>query len=352
MYYVGLDIHKKYCISAVMDKEGKMIYRGRIESKPEALRQYFKGLEEPCHVAMEACYNWGYFLDVLENVTEEISLAHPLKTRLIAEARIKTDAIDAKVLADLLRTNLLPLAYIPCPETRRLKNFLRYRAGLAAMNTQVKNKIHALLDQHEFAEKETLAQLSDLFGKQGRSLLPGVILPGQDTQILRSWMGLWEHVHQDILKADVWIRHHAKEDPLSSLLKTIPGIGDQFALLVRYEIDDIQRFHTAKKLVSYAGLAPSTYSSGGKTRHGGITKQGNKWLRWAFVEAAQKAPLTSPYFKQYYERIKDRAGWDRARVATARKIAEAVFGVMKNQQIYQEYLLGQLPSNGSSRLAA
>ncbi|TVL96336.1 MAG: IS110 family transposase [Candidatus Brocadia sp. WS118] len=352
MYYVGLDIHKKYCISAVMDKEGKMLDRRRIESKPQALKHYFNELPEPCHVAMEACYNWGYFLDILEDVTEEISLAHPLKTRLIAETRIKTDAIDAKVLADLLRTNLLPLAYIPGSETRRLKNFLRYRAGLAAMNTQVKNKIHALLDQHEFAEKETLAQLTDLFGKQGRHLLTEVCLPGQDTQILKSWMNLWEHIHQEILKADVWIRHHAKEDPLSSLLQTIPGIGAQFALLVRYEIDQIERFRTAKKLVSYAGLAPSTYSSGGKTRHGGITKQGNKWLRWAFVEAAQRAPLTSPYFKQYYERIKDRAGWDRARVATARKIAEAVFGVMKNQQVYQEHLLGQLPSKGSSRLVA
>ncbi|MDP3981133.1 MAG: IS110 family transposase [Chlamydiota bacterium] len=352
MYYVGLDIHKKYCISAVMDKEGKMIDRKKIESKPQALKQYFNALKEPCHVAMEACYNWGYFLDILEDVTDEISLAHPLKTRLIAEARIKTDDIDAKVLADLLRTNLLPLSYIPGNETRRVKNFLRYRSGLAALNTQVKNKIHALLDQHEFPEKETLACLTDIFGKKGRALLTEISLPGQDTVILKSWMGFWEHIHQEILKADVWIRHHVKEDPISSFLQTIPGIGAQFALLVRYEIDRIDRFKTAKKLVSYAGLAPSTYSSGGKTRHGGITKQGNKWLRWAFVEAAQKAPLTSPYFRQYYERIKERSGWDRARVATARKIAEAVFGVMKNKQIYQEHLLGQLPSKGSSRWAA
>ena len=352
MYYVGLDIHKKYCISAVMDKEGKIMDRKRIESKPEALREYFKELEEPCHVAMEACYNWGYFLDILQDVTDGISLGHPLKTRLIAEARIKTDAIDAKVLADLLRTNLLPLAYIPGVETRRMKNFLRFRAGLASMNTQVKNKIHALLDQHEFPERQTLGQLSDVFGTQGRNLLAQITLPGADTEVLRSWVGLWEHLHKEILKADLWIRKHVKDDPMSLLLKTIPGIGDQFALLVRYEIDEIERFRSAKKLVGYAGLAPSTYSSGGITRHGRITKQGNKWLRWAFVEAAQKAPITSPYFKEYFHRLKDRAGRDRARIATARKIAEAVFGVMKNKKVYQEYLLGQSPSKGSSRLVA
>lgn len=329
-----------------------MIDRKRIESKPEALRHYFKGLDQPIHIAMEACYNWGYFLDILEDVSEDICLAHPLKTRLIAEARIKTDDIDVKVLADLLRTNLLPPAYIPGIETRRVKSFLRYRAGLASLSTQIKNKIHALVDSHDFAEKETLANLMDLFGLQGRRLLGQISLPGYDTEILKSWVGLWEHVHQETLKADLWIRRHVKEDPMSLLLKTIPGIGDQFALLVRYEIDQIQRFPNSKKLVSYTGLAPSTYSSGGTTRHGRITKQGNKWLRWAFVEATQRAPLTSPYFKEYFNRIKDRAGRDRARIATARKIAEAVFGVMKNQRPYQEYLLGQSPSKGSSRLVA
>lgn len=352
MYYVGLDIHKKYCISAVMDKEGKMIDRAKIDSNPQALKNYFEKIKEPCHIAMEACYNWGYYMDILGEVADDISLAHPLKTKLIAEARIKTDHIDAKVLADLLRTNFLPLSYIPGKQTREVKSYLRYRAALTALSTQIKNKIHALLDQHIFLEKETLSQLSDIFGKQGLALLAKVVLPGEDTEILKSWLGLLEHLHKEILRANLWTRNHVKEDAICRFLKTIPGIGDTFAILIRYEIDEIRRFASAKKLVSYAGLAPSTYSSGGKTRHGGITKQGNKWLRWAFVEAAQRAPATSPYFNQYYERIKERAGWDRARIATARKIVEVVFGVMKNEKPYQEFLLGQLPSKGSSRLAA
>jgi len=350
MKYVGLDVHKKYCISVVMDKEGRILDRRRIDSEPAALRQYFDKLEGPTEVAMEACYNWGYFFDVLEGF--DVKLAHPLKTRLIAEARIKTDAIDAKALADLLRTNLLPLAYAPSAETRRIKNFLRYRAGLTALSTQVKNKIHALLDQHQFEQKQVLARLSDLFGKQGMAMLEQVVLPGDETLVLQSGLGVLKHLKEEVRKADQWIRHHVRDDELAGLIKTIPGIGDCFALLVRYEIDQISRFHSAKKLVSYAGLAPSTYSSGGKTRHGRITKQGNKWLRWVLVEAAQKAPITSAYFRQYYERIKKRAGSKKARIATARKLAEVIFGVMKNNQPYQESLLQQSPSTGSSQLAA
>jgi transposase len=156
----------------------------------------------------------------------------------------------------------------------------------------------------------------------------------------------------ELRQANAWIRAQVKEDRLAQLLMTIPGIGHQFALLVRYEVDRIERFASAKKLVGYIGLAPCTWSSGGHTRHGAITKQGNKWLRWAMVEAAQKAPLTSPYFAAYYQRIKQRAGFARARVATARKLVEVVYGVMKTQTEYHELVSGPLPLPGSSRAAA
>lgn len=352
MLYAGLDIHKRYCTTAVMDKEGKVLERARIDIRPEELRKYFGRFSEPMQVAMEACYNWGYFMDVLQGEVEEIHLAHPLKVRLIAEARIKTDAIDAKVLADLLRTNLLPLAYAPGPETRRIKNYLRFRTGLVAMSVQVKNKIHATLDQHDFPEKESLSHLSDMFGRQGLKLLEQVVLPGEDTVILQSWLRLLNYLHVEILKANNWVRQHVQEDPTSQLLKTIPGIGYQFALLIRHEIDDIRRFRNSKKLSGYAGLAPSTYSSGGRTRHGRITKQGNKWLRFAFVEAAQKATITSVTLNTYYQRIKVRAGPHPARVATARKIAEIVFGVLKTNTPYRENIVEQSPSQGSRRIAA
>jgi transposase len=311
-------------MTAVLDERGQLIDRCRLASEPVTLRQYFRRFDQPTQVALEACYNWGYFFDMLQDCAAEVVLAHPLKTPLIAEARTKTDAIDARALAELLRAPLLPAA-----ATRQKKNYLRYRAGLAMLDTQVKNKIHALLDQHDCPRHAPLGRVADLFGKQGLTLLGTVQLPGPEQAVLESW----RRVHE-------------------LLLKTIPGIGDQFALLVRYEVDRIERFASAKKLVGYTGLASSTWSSGGHTRHGSITKQGNKWLRWALVEAAQRAPLASPYFAGYYERIKQRAGFARARVATARKLAEVVYGVMKTQTEYRDPIGGPSPSLGSNRTSA
>lgn len=133
------------------------------------------------------------------------------------------------------------MSYIPGKETRQVKSYLRYRAALTALSTQIKNKIHALLDQHVFLEKETLAQLSDIFGKQGLELLTKVVLPGDDTEILKSWLGILEHLHKEILRANQWTRQHIKEDFICRILKSIPGIGDTFAILIRYEIDEIHR---------------------------------------------------------------------------------------------------------------
>src|SRR5262249_13091575 len=162
--------------------------------------------------------------------------------------------------------------------------------GLVRMGTAIKNKVHALLAQHDYPQRAALAALSDCFGKTGRALLAAIELPGDGTTILRSWLGLWGTVEAQGREAGRSIRGHVASDAQASLLASIPGVGPFCALLIRYEIDAIGRFASAKKLTSYAGLCPSTYSSGGKTFHGSITRQGNRWLRWALVEAAQQAP--------------------------------------------------------------
>src|SRR5262245_56046731 len=178
MWYVGLDVHKQYCSTVVLDKEGQILARARLPSQRAALAEFFGRFDQPLHVAMEACYSWGYFHDLLEGLVDQITLAHPAKTRLIAEARIKTDALDARALADLLRTNLLPTAYQPPAATRAVKEYLRYRCGLVRLGTAIKNKVHALLAQHDYPQRAALAALSDCFGKTGRALLGAIELPG------------------------------------------------------------------------------------------------------------------------------------------------------------------------------
>ena len=135
-----------------------------------------------------------------------------------------------------------------------------------------------MLDRN-YIEDPIFKGLSDKFGKKGMKIMRALKLKGNDTSILNGYLDLIEEITKKINDLEKRIKSFVKEDKITLLLKTIPGIGDIVAFLIRYEIDDIERFSSAKKLCSYVGIVPSTYSSGGKTYHGRITKQGNKWLR-------------------------------------------------------------------------
>jgi transposase len=161
--YIGIDLHKKYSVVTTMDINGNIMNQKRVEHDSKALDDFISSIDENDNIAMEATTNWYYFYELLESKTQNISLAHPAKTRIIAEAKVKNDKVDSKMLAHLLRTDLLPKAYIPTRETRDLRELLRYRASLVRFRTQIKNKIHAILSKNGIAFGH-----SDLFGKAGR----------------------------------------------------------------------------------------------------------------------------------------------------------------------------------------
>jgi transposase len=158
-------------------------------------------------------------------------------------------------------------------------------------------------------------------------------LKSNDTAILNDYLDLLEGTEKKIKEAEKRIRAVCREDKICKLLSSVPGIGDILAVTIRYEIDDIERFMSSGRLCSYAGLVPSTYSSGNRTYQGKITKQGNKWLRWAMVEAAQKAPQNDLYLRSFYQRI-SKNGKKIARVAVARKLLEIVYRIWKEEKPY------------------
>lgn len=161
MNYVGIDLHKKYSVLCALDESGQELGRARVESKAgPGLKQFFQGLDGPSKVVMEACWNWGLMHDLVEEVPEvdEVVLAHPYKTRLIAEAQIKTDQLDARALATLLRGNLVARTHIPGRETRARKNLLRQRLYCARLRTMLRNRVHALLDRQREVELPNAAE--------------------------------------------------------------------------------------------------------------------------------------------------------------------------------------------------
>ena len=171
MNYVGVDIHKRYSVLVAVDERGRELARGRISGNSvHAFAQFFEALQGPGKVVLEACWNWGRIYDVLSEIeqVEEVVLAHPLKTRLIAEAQIKTDSLDALALATLLRGNLIARAHVPSKATRARKELLRQRLDWARLRTRVRNRVHAVLDRQRELE---MPQCSDLFGRKGLNAL-------------------------------------------------------------------------------------------------------------------------------------------------------------------------------------
>jgi transposase len=332
MLYVGVDAHKTTAQITVMDEAGKVVKRKRVPSSPLAIRDALEGYGEPMKAVLEASYSWGPMYDWLAEIADEVVLAHPTKVRAIADARIKTDKIDSETLAHLLRADLIPEAYAPSKEVRARKRVLRQRMFFVRMRTMLKNRVRALLSQHAMVLPET----SDLYGKAGLRWLREVVLPDPDGRLLQEDLEVLEVLQKRITATDSLIKELAQGDEGVSWLASLPGIGEFFSALIRYEVDDIGRFREAKKFASYTGLVPSTYASGERMVHGRLTKQGNKWVRWAFVEAVSPAIRTSPFLRRSYDRIKARRGVKDARTATARKLAELAWTVWTERRRYEE----------------
>lgn len=334
MHYIGIDYHKQYSYIVIKNERGKAEYRGTVDNTREAFKDLIKPYR-PGKAVLEATRNWALIYDWLEEVLDDVALAHPLKVRAIAEARIKTDKISADVLADLFRTDLLPRAYAPSKETRSIKYMLRQRMFYVRIQTMVKNRIHNILDRHPQLLPE-VSGFSDLFGVSGMKWLRQLTLPDDDHDLLISELQLISLLKEKVGQSNVVVRKLVKRNERAKLLTSIPGIGPFFSLLILYEIDDISRFRDERRLCSYAGLVPSTYASGGKVYHGRITKTGSKWLRWATIEAAQTAIRSDPEFQEYYQKLRVRKGTNAAKVATARRLLTIVYRLLHQGRVYEK----------------
>ena len=355
MIYAGIDVHKKFSYVTSMNERGEIIKQGRIEHGNEISNApwhyVIEKMEEPVSVAIEATGFWGPVYEALEPLVAEVNLAHPLKTRAIADARIKTDKIDSEVLAHLLRTNLLPTCYIPPREIRDKREMLRYRISLVAMQTMTKNKIHSMLHKCGYLYEGT-----DLFGKSGRTYMGSLPLREIYKEELNGYLRILDYLKKEIRQITKRIHEELLSTPEARLIHTIYGAGIYTALLIAMEIGDIRRFGRPAKLVSFSGLNPSVRSSGGKTRYGSISKRGSKYLRWALIIVTQKYKNNKGVLGDFYRRIAFRHGSKTARVALARKLATIIWHMLSKNEPFREEILikdlykGTASPNPSDRL--
>ena len=313
--YLGVDLHKRSCWVTVLDADGPLLESRKLGSEKWERLAFFGPVPKPAAVAVEATFNWYYFLNVVEPLGLELHLVHPWKTRAIASARIKHDKLDSRVLAELLRTGFLAEAWIAPRGVRERRQLLRYRVHTVQWATRAKNSIHGVLNRHGIA-----SPLRSPFGPRGRQFLEGVELPSTDRWEVDGQLARLDLLAGQLRELDREIGKRTKASPVAQALEEIPGIGPFLAWLLIAEIGDIRRFPTAKHLASYTGLVPSLYASGEHRWGGAITKQGSTVLRWGLVQAAHRAAL-SPRFQDYYQRQRERHGAGKATVALARKLA-------------------------------
>jgi transposase len=329
MVHVGVDLDKRSSQIAVLSEDGEIVQR-RLMNDAEGLERFFAQLPPQTPIAIEASGTWWWLVDLIERLGHYPVLSHPKQTKAIAAARLKNDRVDAERLALLLRGDLLPTVWIPPAALREARELVRHRIQLVWVRGVVRNRLLAMLARRNLQPTSGKSWLTQRGQRELRQLplteAPGrirddcaALLPTLDTQIRR-------------LDAELVARWGG--DSRVQRLMTIPGIGPFIAIVLVLELGDIRRFAHAKQVASYVGLTPRVRSSGGRVRAGHISKEGNRLLRWVLVLAATQAIRRPGPLRAWFHAVKKRRGKKVARVALARRLAEIVFHVWKEECDY------------------
>lgn len=341
MEYIAFDAHKHYTLASVARPDGQLVREERIEHDRGALRRFLERCEHGAPVAVETIGNWDWIVDEIEAAGCLPKLVHARKAKLMMGMINKTDKLDARGLNRLQRNGTLPTVWIPPGELRDQRELPRTRMVLVRQRTQLKNRIHATLAK--YALHPRAAEVSDLFGVQGRALLRQRLdrLPPHTAYATQQLLEQVEGLDRQVREFEHRIQAVFKPTPEIQLLLTLPGVGLTLAVVIALEVGDVARFATAEKLASYAGTTPRVHASGGKTRYGRLRPDVNRSLKWAFVEAANaiclmRARAPHRHVSRLYERIARRKGHPKAIGAVARHLAEATYWILSKQESYRE----------------
>jgi transposase len=333
MLYAGLDLSRQRLDVHVLDEGGRTVEVTAVRPDVDALRTLATDVlrqGQEVSAAIESMTGARFVHDTLEFAGWDVAIADAAKVKGIAPLAAKTDKIDAWVLAELARRDLVPEIWLPTPEVRAERERARFRLHLVHHRTALKNRIHATL--MTFGHPVSVA---DLFGLAGRELLAGLALPEPWTATLSTSLRMVDQLGAEIDACERDLRRLGADHPSIPLLLTVPGIGPVLAYTIASEIGDIARFASPKKLTGYTGLCPLVRQSGNRDVRGPLAKNGPKYLRWALIEAATHAARDAHY-RERYEPTKGRLGRQRgakvARIDIARKLAEAIWHVLTKNE--------------------
>ena len=342
--YAGLDVHREVLVACIIDSEGRCLERHRIELSRSSLERFARErLRRDDSVALEATTNTWAVVEVIEPYVERVVVANPLRTRAIAEAKVKTDKVDSEVLAQLRRCGYLASVWRPDTPTRQLRELSAHRAALVAEQTRLKNRIHSLLSQRLIR-----VPFAVLFSESGERWLRQLPFDEGDRTVIDGHLRLLETIGQELAQVEKCLAQKSYPSEDVRLLMTLPGVGPACAQGLCAALGDWRRFRDGDHAASYIGLVPSTRQSANICRHGPITKAGNSLARWLLTQAAQHLATHPGPLGVFFRRIARRKHRNVAVVATARKLVVIALLMLKHREPYRY----GLPEPTKAKLAA
>lgn len=337
--YIAFDSHKRYTWVEHQQANTGKTRQYRLEHAPGAIRQALAGCAPGTRVAIEATANWYWITDEIEQAGCEPRLVHPRRAKLMMGQINKTDKLDTHGLNMLQRNGTLPTVWIPPGRLRELRELTRTRVVLVAQRTRWKNRITATLAKWGLPASE----YSDPYGKRAREELQSRIepLPEQTRWVTRQMLGQLDSLSEQIREFEKRLGELVEVTPDMQRLETLPGVGVILSATIALEIGEIGRFLSAERLASYSGTVPRVHASGDRVRYGRTRPDVNRYLKWAFAEAANSTAvnyrrLPERHVSQLYARLRVRKGHNKAVGAVARHLAEAAFHVLSRRQAYRD----------------
>ena len=329
MNYVGIDWAYGRAAFCAMGDSGQIQAEGLIPADEDGLAKLVLSLGTEVQACVEMMSGAVWVRDQLHCAGWEVKVAHARKVRDVAPLACKTDKVDARVLAELCRRDLVPEVWVASVEDRALRELLRRRVYLVKLRTSARNRIFGLLTQ--WGLRVSLKKLRE---PDGIELLERRGVPETWRDSIVDLIGTIDDLDRRIAPIERELRPKTASDPRARLLSTIPGVGPLISLTIAAEVGDVARFASAGKLVGYAGLAPRISQSGDRSRTGALSKAGSRTLRWAAVEAANGAWRPSNPWHAHYLSVASRHGKNPAKSSVARKVLITSWHMLQRGEVF------------------